>query len=197
MIAHRKGERMQLSPSQDKHGRQQPQTNASDRRRFLASAILVAGSLGCSSMTSVDPLEVTLTQLNVTDVTVFETTLVARLRITNPNPEPFSINGASFKLILEDKKVGTGTTSEVFTVARLDSALVDVVFHIDNASALLRLRNVLENKEVSYGIQGSLFTQGAFGTKKLKVDKTGHVDLKGTVPSEIDGPDNLSSPPSG
>jgi LEA14-like dessication related protein len=163
----------------------------------MAMAMIITAFLGCSSMTSVDPLDVTLANLKLTEVTVFETTLVAQLRITNPNPEPFSIDGASFKLILEDKKVGTGTTSETFTVARLDSTVVDVIFHINNASALLRLRDILDDDDVSYGVRGSLFTKGAFGTKKLQVEKTGHIDLKGTKSSEANGPDLSNSSPSG
>jgi LEA14-like dessication related protein len=148
------------------------------------------GTLGCSSMGSMEPFDVTLANLNITEVTVFETTLVAKIRITNPNPEAFEIDGASFKLYLEDKKVGTGTSNESFTVDRLDSSVIDVIFHINNASALLRLKDILEDedKEVSYGVRGGLFTEGAFGTKKLKVEKTGRVDLKKTGLPEVDEP---------
>jgi LEA14-like dessication related protein len=159
--------------------------------------MLVAGVVGCSSMGSIEPLDVTLANLNVTEVTVFETTLVAKLRITNPNPDALTIDGASFKLYLEDKKVGTGTTKETFTVERLDSSVVDVVFHINNASALLRLKDILDANEVSYGIRGGLYTQGAFGTKKLQVEKTGRIDLKGAKPSFTDGSGLLNPPPSG
>ena len=170
------------------------------RRRRLSlfvSMVLVAGALGCSSMGSIEPLDVTLANLNITEVTVFETTLVAKLRITNPNPDGFTIDGASFKLYLEDKKVGTGTTKETFTVDRLDSSVVDVVFHINNASALLRLKDILDDNDVSYGVRGGLYTQGAFGTKKLKVEKTGRIDLgKASLP-DLDGPDLNDGPPSG
>jgi len=151
-------------------------------------------------MGSIEPLEVTLANLNVTEVTVFETTLVAKLRITNPNPEAFAIEGASFKLYLEDKKVGMGTSKESFTVDRLDSYVVDVVFHMNNASALLRLKDILEDKdkEVSYGVRGGLYTQGAFGTKKLKVEKTGRIDLEKMGSLENERPDinDVISPPS-
>lgn len=148
-------------------------------RLCLMISITVFSVLGCSTMGSHEPLDVTLSNLNITEVTMFETTLVAKLRITNPNPEPFAIEGGSFKLYLEDKKVGTGTTSESFTVERLDSYVVDVKFHINNASALLRLKDVIETKdnEVSYGVHGGLFTQGAFGNRKLKVNKTGTINL--------------------
>ena len=153
---------------------------------LLAAAVLVIGALGCTSMGSIEPLEVTLANLNITEVTIFETTLVAKLRITNPNPEAFTIEGASFKLYLEDKKVGMGTSKESFTIDRLDSYVVDVVFHMNNASALLRLKEILEDKdkEISYGVRGGLYTQGAFGTKKLKVEKTGRIDLSNTRPAD-------------
>ena len=171
------------------------------RRRwfsFIVAALLVVSGMACTSMGSIEPLDVTLANLNITKVTIFETTLVAKLRITNPNPEAFTIEGASFKLYLEDKKVGTGTTSEVFTVERLDSYVVDTMFHVNNASALLRLKDIFEAKEVSYGLRGSLFTQGAFGTKKIKIEKMGRVDLTGTIPTQTDTADPFAdAPPSG
>ena len=155
--------------------------------RWLALALLVFG-LGCSSIGSLEPMEVTLTDLEVTEVTVFETSLLAKLRITNPNPDSITIDGASFKLYIEDKKVGTGTTKESFALDRLDSSVIDVRFHINNASALLRLKEIFEDNEFSYGVRGALFTEGAFGTKKIRIEKTGRLDLKNVNPIEIKGP---------
>jgi LEA14-like dessication related protein len=161
---------------------------AASRRavRLSILVLFVGGTLGCSSMSTLEPLEVTLSNITFGEVTLFETNLIARLRITNPNPEPFTIDGASFKLILDDKKVGTGTTAETFTVERLESTVVDAHFHINNATAILRLADIFQSKEVSYGVRGSLFTQGAFGTKKIKVEKIGSIDL-----SQIEGKDKL------
>jgi len=172
------------------------------RRRWSSvfiATLLVTGALGCTSMGSIEPLDVTLANLEVTEVTVFETTLVAKLRITNPNPEAYTIEGASFKLYLEDKKFGTGTSNESFTVDRLDSHVVDVVFHMNNVSALLRLKDILENEDndVSYDVRGGLYTQGAFGTKKLKVEKTGRIDLRNMGPIDADQPDLNDAFPSG
>ncbi len=80
---------------------------------------------------------------------------------------------------------------------RLDSAVIDAVFHINNASALLRLQSILQKKEVTYGIQGSLFTQGSFGTKKIKIEKTGRLDLSKGNPTEIEGPEINDLAPNG
>lgn len=167
------------------------------RLSLLGVTVLAVGVLGCTSMGSIEPLEVTLANLNVTEVTLFETTLIAKLRITNPNPEAFTIEGASFKLYLEDKKVGTGTSKESFTVDRLDSSVVDVLFHLNNASALLRIKDILEDDDVSYGIRGGLYTQGAFGTKKLKIEKMGRINLKDMNSIETDRPDINDAPPTG
>jgi len=163
----------------------------------LAACLILVLSIGCASMSTIEPLQVTLSNLQITEVTVFETTLVAKLRITNPNPEAFTIDGGSFKLILDDKKVGTGTASETFTVERLDSNVIDAVFHINNASALLRLQGILQEREVTYGIQGALFTQGSFGTKKIKIEKTGRLDLSNSDPTEIEGPEINDLNPTG
>ena len=167
------------------------------RLELIAAIALVIAASGCATSGSIEPLQVTLADLEVSEVTVFETTLLARLRITNPNPEPFTIDGASFKLTLEDKKVGSGTTPETFTVERLDSTVVDAVFHINNASALLRLKSILEQKSVNYGITGSLFTQGTFGTKKIRIDKAGRLDLEKVPSPETEGPEKIAPPPSG
>ena len=166
---------------------------------LLTGALLIALTTSCSTMPGIEDLDITLPNLEIKEVTVFETTLAAKLRITNPNPDPFTFEGASFKLYLEDKKVGTGTAAESFTVDRLDSTVVDAVFHINNASALLRLKDIFAgDDEVSYGVRGSLFTQGNFGTKKLKVEKTGLIDLQKTGLPDLDGPSNPNdAPPSG
>ncbi len=182
-------------------------TTTSDRHQasthrlsvFAAAALLLLVTAGgCSTYGSLEPLEITLANVSIPEITVFETTLVAKLRITNPNPEALTIDGASFKLYFEDKKVGTGTTSETFSVERLDSTVVDAVFHINNASALLRLKDIFAgDREVSYGIRGSLFTQGSFGTKKIKVEKMGTIDLSEMNSPSTDGPTLLDTPPGG
>jgi LEA14-like dessication related protein len=160
-------------------------------------AVLIGGLLACSSMSSFEPLEVTLVNLEVTEMTVFETTLAAKLRVTNPNPEAFTIEGASFKLFLEDTKVGSGTSNEAFTVERLDSTVFEVLFHLNNASAVLRLKDILEDDEVRYGIHGGLFTRGTFGSKKLKVERTGSIDLRKTdLPRAEEPTGRVTSPPS-
>ena len=151
----------------------------------IAVLVIVALTLtGCTSMGSLEPPAVTLAGVELTEVTMFETTVQVKLRISNPNPEPMTLEGASFKLRLEGYKIGQGLSSEIVTIDRLDTAILNVTFHVNNAVALLQLKGILEQEAVDYGIRAVLYTQGSWGTKKLKVDKEGRLEF--TSPVELD-----------
>jgi LEA14-like dessication related protein len=135
----------------------------------------------CTSMGSLEPPGVSLAGVELSEVTVFETTVQVKLRISNPNPEPMTLEGASFKLRLEDHKIGQGLISETLRIDRLDTALLDVTFHVNNAVALLQLREILQQEAVDYGIRAVLYTEGSWGTKKLKVDREGRFDLSSSA----------------
>jgi len=147
-----------------------------------AVALSVVAIAGCTSMAPLEPPAVTLAGVEPTEVTMFETTVQVKLRVSNPNPEPLTLEGASFKLRLVGQKIGQGLSSETVVIDRLDSTLLDVTFHVNNAVALLQLKEILEQEAVDYGIRAVLYTQGSWGTKKLKVEKEGRFDF--TNPAE-------------
>jgi hypothetical protein len=67
-----------------------------------------------------------------------------------------------------------------------------VTFHINTATAVFRIVDVLKDqREVIYGIRGSLFVTGKLGRKKLKVDKIGRLDL-----NDLDVPQSIQPLPS-
>ena len=149
----------------------------------LAFSVVLA-STTCTSLGTLEPPSITLAGVELSEVTMFETTVQVQLRVSNPNPEPMTLEGASFKLRLEDHKIGQGLSSETVIIDRLASALLNVTFHVNNAIALLQLREILEQEAVDYGIRAILYTQGSWGTKKLKVDKVGRFELEN--PMELD-----------
>ncbi len=146
--------------------------------RFLWTLSTVALlCAGCSSMGSLEPPDVTLAGVQLTEVTMFETTIETRLRIGNPNNESLTFDGASFKLELEDRKVGRGMTPERFTIPRLSTEVVDVTFHVNNAAAMLRLKQILEQQTVTYSVWATLYLERSTGSKKLKAQKQGEIDF--------------------
>ena len=153
----------------------------------IAVLVIVALTVtGCTSMGSLEPPAVTLAGVELTEVTMFETTVQVKLRISNPNPEPMTLEGASFKLRLEGYKIGQGLSSEAVTIDRLDTAMLNVTFHVNNAVALLQLKEILEQEALDYGIRAVLYTQGSWGTKKLKVDKEGRFEFTNPVPLDLE-----------
>jgi LEA14-like dessication related protein len=154
----------------------------------LAVSALAMGSAGCATTTAQEPFEVTLAGLELGEMTLFETSLLARLRVTNPNPEAVAIDGASFKLMLDGKKIGSGTAPAAFTVERLSSALIDAEFHVNNATVLLQIKDILGQQTVSYGVTGSLFTRGTFGTRRIRVENSGSLDLGQGITAQNAGP---------
>ena len=150
---------------------------------LLAFSLLLT-TAGCNSTGLLERPEVTLVGLELIEMTVFETTLRAKLRISNPNPDPLAVEGAVFKLYLDGRKVGRGMTPDSFTVGRLDSQVTEVTFHVNNAAALLRLHEILEQEAVSYGVRASLFTQGYFGTRRLRIERQGRFDFQAAAALE-------------
>lgn len=143
----------------------------------IAAVGLILVALGCTTMAPDERPEITLSDLKFTEATLFETTMVAIVRISNPSLQPIVVEGATFKLVVDDKKVGRGMMKDGVTVDGLESQVGTVVFRVNNASAILRLRNIMENKEIGYGIVGTLYLQRGTGTTKVKVDQEGRLNL--------------------
>lgn len=154
------------------------------RRRAAAPVALLMLATGCASLSTLDPPDVTLVDIRAMEMTVFETTVEAVLRVSNPNPEPLAVEGAAFKLYLDGKKVGSGATPETVEVPRLGSAVLRATVHINNASALLRIKDILEERQVDYGLRGKLFVSRPNGTVRLGIEREGRLDFSGRLESD-------------
>jgi len=144
----------------------------------LLSFVSIVVIAGCASMEPVEPPDVTLVNLEVTEVTPFETTLEAEVRIINPNPEPLAVEGSSFKLELLDHKIGTGTSSARVTVPGLDSATVPMTFRLNNVAAVSRLRMFLEAEALDWRLRGTVYARRPTGGRmNLKVEESGRLSL--------------------
>lgn len=148
---------------------------------LVSLMILVSG---CATIAPDERPEITLSALEFTEATLFETTMVAKVRISNPSLNSIVVEGATFKLVLDGKKVGRGMMKDIVTVEGLDSQVGDATFHINNASALLRLKDILEQRVVGYGIVGNLYMQSGTRTTKIKVEQEGQLDLNETFQAQ-------------
>jgi len=162
------------------------------RRAALGGALgaLLVAAMGCSSLTPLEPLGVNLVNLDVQEITLFEATMVAKVRISNPNPAPLQFSGAALKLLLDERKIGTAMTPEAFSVEGFTSTVIDMTVHVNTASAIARIPKLIEKKSVSYGVRGALYSQSSFGTRKHLVERVGSLDL-----AALDEGDRLETAP--
>jgi len=151
----------------------------SRRRAAVGAALgaLLVAAMGCSSLTPMEPLGVNLVNLDVQEITLFEATMVAKVRISNPNPAPLQFSGAALKLLLDDRKIGTAMTPEAFSVEGFTSTVIDMTVHVNTASAIARIPKLIEKKSVTYGVRGSLYSESSFGMRKHAVERSGSLDL--------------------
>lgn len=140
--------------------------------------LLAAVLTGCASLGGLEPPQVTLANLAVTEATLFETTLQATVRITNTNPQPLIADGLALKLYLGGLKVGTGTSGEHAEIPRLASATVPVTIHVSNVALVTRLKPILDAGAADYAMKGKLYLVRSWGRSRLRLASTGRIDLR-------------------
>jgi LEA14-like dessication related protein len=108
-----------------------------------------------------DALEVTLADLNSVEATAFETRLTVVVRITNLGAEPLAASGASQKLILNNRTMGTAVSDQAFTVPALGTTTQELTLNLSHF-ALLGLARELQREPVArYRLEGRLHLAGA------------------------------------
>jgi len=143
---------------------------------FVVTGLMMFLS-SCVSSALMEPLEITIANIEMDEMTMVETTLVADVRIVNHNPESLNFNGTSCKLYLGGGKVGRGVSSESFVVDRLSSHIVKVIFHINNVAAIYRLHQIQMEGVADYKLKTTLFSEGSYGTKRHKTTYEGRLEL--------------------
>lgn len=162
------------------------------RSLFLALTIVILSN-GCASLGTMTPPDVSLVDLELTDVTVFETTGTITVRLTNENPDPLVIEGSVFKLYLNGMAVGKALDSERVEIPRLGTATQTVNLHINNVALVARLATMLEASELNYRIKSRLWVERPYGTRKVRLDHQGRFsyDEERGFESHLDKPDAL------
>ncbi|MCP4200524.1 MAG: LEA type 2 family protein [bacterium] len=160
-------------------------------KKYLIVLIVACAGGGCATLSIVPP-EVTLVDLEFTDLTMFETTGEFTVRLANENPDPLRINGGVFRLYLNGVKVGKALTSESVEVPRLGTATQRVALHVNNVALISRLASLLEEPVLDYQIKTRLFVEGAYGTRRVNFENAGtfswdQQETEPLVESEVDG----------
>ncbi len=152
-----------------------PRRAASARILTLAAALVL--SAGCASF-GLTPPDVSLVDLKFTDLTVFETSGIFTVRLTNENPEPLFVEGGVYNLYLGGLRVGKGLSDHRLEVPPLSTATDEVELHLNNLAIATQLRSIYDSGVADYRIKGKVYVEGTYGRRRVTIENEGRFDFK-------------------
>lgn len=138
-------------------------------RHPLLISLLLFVLASCSTFQGTPP-SVRLVDVEMGDVTLFETNLLVKTRIQNESDRTLRLSGTVHKLSLNGVDLGRAVNKESLTIPPLDSRVQQSVFRISNMSVLTRIQRLVEQQALDYSLDSKLYlSQSPFG---------GSIDLK-------------------
>jgi LEA14-like dessication related protein len=138
----------------------------------LALLIIVSGCAGLRFQTP----SVTVADITVMEVNLFEQRYAFKLRILNPNDMEIAVTGMSFEIELNNQPFAKGVSNKPVMLPRLGEAIVEVSA-VSDLTGFIRQINELRKGDldsVSYRIKGRLIGD-SFPT--LNFDNSGKIGL--------------------
>jgi LEA14-like dessication related protein len=134
----------------------------------LAAAVALAGA-GCASLgLGAEPIEVNLVGLTPLPSTAFEHRLRVDLRLRNPNPRAYRIDGLRFRLLVNGERLASGQAEVEAELPRLGEVVVPVtttttLLDLVNQIVHFGARSEAEQRQLDYELTGRIFLAGSWG----------------------------------
>lgn len=158
-------------------------------RRLAVLLLALLPLAGCASFGLIEP-DVSLVNLRFTDLTVFETSGVFTVRLTNENPEPMFVQGGVYNLYLGGFRIGKGLSNRRLEVPPLATATDEVELHLSNLAIASQLRSIYDRGVADYRIKARIYVETGYGRRRVKVENEGRFDFK----SQRESRENFASP---
>ena len=132
---------------------------------------------GCATMQSqLEPPHVTLTDMRILEMTLFEQRYGLKIRVQNPNPIALPITGLNFQLDVNDAELGRGVSDQTVTVPAHGEAVLEINLTSNLARIFDQLRGFESGKgqSLSYRLSGGLSLSIWMG--KLPFDYRGELN---------------------
>ena len=149
-------------------------------RKHTAAATRIAVlalAAGCSTL-GLTPPDVSLVNLKLTDLTMFETSGIFTVRLTNENPEPLFVEGGVYNLYLGGWNIGKGLSDHRLEVPPLATATDEVELHLNNLAVASQLQSIYESGVADYRIKARIYVESGYGRRRLTVENEGRFDFK-------------------
>jgi hypothetical protein len=158
-------------------GRRRSRSPGTVRDAFRVAASLVAalalaagiGTGGCASLgLGAEPIEVNLVGLTPLPSTAFEHRLRVDLRLRNPNPRGYRIDGLRFRLDVNGLRLASGQSELEAELPRLGEVVVSVVatttlLDLVHQILVLGARDEGAQQAFDFQLRGRVFLAGSWG----------------------------------
>jgi LEA14-like dessication related protein len=147
--------------------------------RLLLSSMLLLGA--CATTPTMEPLDVTLSDVTPGQVSILEQQYQVKLRVQNPNNFDIDIDGASYQIELNGKAFAKGVARQSVTIPKYGDAIIEGTCVSDLSDILGQVSEFTKAgggapQKFSYRIKGKL---GRSTGSKIPFERKGEVDLAG------------------
>lgn len=144
-------------------------------RRFVLLLTLSGACSGCALLGPAPRADVSLVNMEFTNVTLFETTAQVTIRIQNQNPDPVRVEGGVHSLSINGTELGSGTTSEYLDLPPFQSGTQTLTLHLSNIAMLSKIKSLVESKRFQYEIESEIPVRRDGIRRSVDVSRSGSV----------------------
>ena len=150
---------------------------------LYAAALLVLVLLsGCAGLPlGMQPPAVTIADFGIGNAGLFEQQFNLRLRIQNPNPDEFKVDGIAFDLEINGQHFAKGVGNQTVTVPRYGSGIMAVEAVSTLGGLIKQFGRLIEGSKTlfKYRIKGELSIAGG---SRVPFEEAGEFDFTSLIP---------------
>lgn len=122
-------------------------------------------------------MDVALINFRLNEATVWETTAVFTVRISNRTPAPIVLDGGVHSFYLNGLYIGEGLSNERLEVPRLSSATQEIPVHLRNLALATRIKPILEARALDYRVNSTVYLLDGNRSHRCRVAREGRLAL--------------------
>lgn len=163
------------------------------RHSLSLSYLLLLGMLflvGCVGLgKKLEPPRITLTNIQVQEIKVFESVFQIDLRVVNPNDVAIDIKGLDCELELNDKHFASGVSNKRTKVSSLDTAVIPITVYSSVLDLAKGLFDAGKKQMMKYKLKGRLHLGGGLSVPSvIPFESEGELSLPGPTSGSVVGP---------
>ncbi len=148
---------------------------------FILMLLVMLISPGCVGPgKKLQPPRITLTDIQVQEIKVFESVFQIELRVINPNDVSIDIKGLDCEIELNDKHFASGVSKEKIKVSSFDTALIPITVYSSVFNLVKGLYDAGKKQMMKYKLKGRLHLGGGLEVPSvIPFESEGELTLPG------------------